>query len=188
MDRRGTPSASSAAARSDPRCRRPSQKTGSAPSETTAICANASASGDGQTTQSGASRTRNGSTCTPSRTICSPVAPSVDSSGAPVRRAPDGLHHVSEVEPPDPEVQSSRRGRPRRARPSRRASPPQTASVHTCSPAHDRAVRSSSTRGLRSRTARPCSAFAPFERREHRLPVEDLPPAQRPARSRLTKP
>ena len=35
------------AAASEPRWRRPSQKTGSAPSETTTTCANASASGDG---------------------------------------------------------------------------------------------------------------------------------------------
>ena len=40
----------------------------------TTICANASASGDGHTSQSGASSARNGSTCPPRRTICSPVA------------------------------------------------------------------------------------------------------------------
>ena len=61
----------------------PSQNTGSAPSETTAICASASESGDGHTIHSGASSTRNGSACHASRTICSPVAPCVFSSGRP---------------------------------------------------------------------------------------------------------
>ena len=46
-------------------------------------CANPSASGEGQTSHSGASSARNGSTCAASRTICSPVAPSVISSGRP---------------------------------------------------------------------------------------------------------
>ena len=43
----------------------------------------ASASGDGQITHSGASSARNGSTWPPRRTICSPVAPCVTSSGRP---------------------------------------------------------------------------------------------------------
>ena len=54
----------------DGRARRPAARRAT----TTAICAKASASGDGQTIQSGASSTRNGSTWDPSRTICSPVA------------------------------------------------------------------------------------------------------------------
>ena len=53
---------------------------------------------------------------TPSRTICSPVEPSVDLEQAPLRRAPDRLHHVPEVEPPEPEVRVRRRARSRTAR------------------------------------------------------------------------
>ena len=76
-------SASSPAAASEPRWRLPSQKTGNAPRETNAICANASASGDGHKSQSGARSARNGSTCPPRRTTCSPVVLWVTSSGRP---------------------------------------------------------------------------------------------------------
>ena len=54
--------ARSPAMRSLPRRRLASQNTGTAPSATTAICASASDSGDGQIFHTGASRTRNGST------------------------------------------------------------------------------------------------------------------------------
>ena len=98
------PSASSPAALSEPRCRRASQNTGSAPSDTMTICARASTSGDGHSTHSGARRTRNGSTCAaePRHLLARRAVRDLERSA--MRRAPDGLHHVPEVEPPLEEV------------------------------------------------------------------------------------
>ena len=79
-------------------------KTGRAPSATATIWTATSVRGDGATIQKGASAARIGSTCCPTRRICSPVTPSVTSSSAAVRRAPDSLRHVSEVVARKPEV------------------------------------------------------------------------------------
>ena len=49
------------------------------------------------------SRTRNGSTWPPSRTICSPVVVRGFERAA-LRRAPDSLHHVAQVEPAYAEI------------------------------------------------------------------------------------
>ena len=74
--------------------------------------------------QAGASRTRNGSTWPPSRTICSPVAPCVTSSGRPSVVLHTACTMLPEVEAPDPEAHEAARGRRRRARPTRRPSRP----------------------------------------------------------------
>ena len=70
------------AARASSRCLRASLKTGIAPSATAAACTVSSRSGLGQSHQSGANRTRIGSTCAPRRVNCSPWR-SVTASGWP---------------------------------------------------------------------------------------------------------
>ncbi len=79
------------AARSLPRCLRASQKTGSAPVATASAWSTSSMSGLGHTHQSGASRTRKGSACEPSRTNVSPVSDETSS------RRPCAVFHTAWV-------------------------------------------------------------------------------------------
>ena len=61
-------------ARSEPRCLRASQYTGSAPSAIATACATSSRSGLGHSHQSGAKSISTGSMCAPSLNACSPVS------------------------------------------------------------------------------------------------------------------
>ena len=122
--RRGRRAQAAPAARSEPRCRRPSQKTGKRAERDDDDLDDASVSGDGQTIQNGASsgEERIDVAAEPDHLLAGRAVRDLERS--PVGRAPDGLHHVPEVEARRAGSPGRRRARSRRARSSSRASPP----------------------------------------------------------------
>ena len=132
----------------EPRCLRASQNTGSAPSATATAWTTSSMSGLGQASQSGANAARIGSKCEPSREICSP-ARFVTCEEVAVRRRPDRLRHVPEVEAAGVEgalAADRERGEADRERGDRR--PEQDASPSHASPSSRPRQRAPSTSSL----------------------------------------